>query len=169
MPERRRRPKSKIDVDLVIEGGDWPDPDELETLIQVAAAEVAAERRFELGKASVAIALANDDQVAILNGQFLAKSKPTNVLSFPRGPGAPEGFLGDIVLAFETVAREADEQDVSLEQHVQHLIVHGLLHLLGLDHEIAGDAELMESLEIQILARLGIANPYTGTLDHDKR
>ena len=79
MPERRRRPKSKIDVDLVIEGGDWPDPDELETLIQVAAAEVAAERRFELGKASVAIALANDDQVAILNGQFRAKSKPTNV------------------------------------------------------------------------------------------
>ena len=60
MPERRRRPKSKIEVDLVIEGGNWPDPDELETLIEVAAAEVAAEKRFELGKASVSVALAND-------------------------------------------------------------------------------------------------------------
>ena len=169
MPERRRRPKSKIDVDLVIEGGDWPDPDELETLIQVSAAEVAAERRFEIGKASVSVALANDEQLAILNGQFRGKPKPTNVLSFPPGPGAPDGTLGDIVLAFETVTREADEQDVSLEHHVQHLIVHGLLHLLGLDHETAGDAELMEALEIQILARLGIANPYTGALDHDKR
>lgn len=153
----------------MIEGGDWPDPDELETLIEVAAAEVAAEKRFELGKASVSVALANDEQVAILNGQFRGKPKPTNVLSFPSGVGSPEGFLGDIILAFETVAREAIEQDVSLEHHVQHLIVHGILHLLGLDHETMGDAEFMEALEIQILARLGVDNPYTGALDHDKR
>lgn len=168
MPERRRQTKSRIDVDLVIEGGDWPDPDDLETLIQVAASEVAAERRFELGKASVAVALANDGQVTILNGQFRGKTKATNVLSFPSGAGSQAGFLGDIVLAFETVAREAIEQDVSLEHHVQHLVVHGILHLLGLDHETSGDAELMEVLEIQILSRIGVANPYTGALDHDK-
>lgn len=168
MPERRRQTKSRIDVDLVIEGGDWPDPDDLETLIQVAASEVAAERRFELGKASVAVALANDGQVTILNGQFRGKTKATNVLSFPSGAGSQAGFLGDIVLAFETVAREAIEQDVSLEHHVQHLVVHGILHLLGLDHETSGDAELMEVLEIQILSRIGVANPYTGALDRDK-
>lgn len=168
MPERRRQTKSRIDVDLVIEGGDWPDPDDLETLIQVAASEVAAERRFELGKASVAVALANDEQVTILNGQFRGKTKATNVLSFPSGVGSQAGFLGDIVLAFETVAREAIEQDVSLEHHVQHLVIHGILHLLGLDHETSGDAELMEVLEIQILSRIGVANPYTGALDHDK-
>ncbi len=169
MPERRRRAKSRIDVDLVIEGGDWPDPDEIETLIQVAAAEVAAERRFELGKVHVSVALANDSQVAILNDQFRGKAKATNVLSFPSGANGQEGFLGDIVVAFETVAREAIEQDVSLEHHVQHLIVHGLLHLLGLDHETNADAEFMESLEIQVLARLGIANPYTGALDGIKK
>jgi probable rRNA maturation factor len=89
-------------------------------------------------------------------------------LSFPAGAGASEGRLGDIVLAVETVEREALEQDVPFEHHVQHLVVHGMLHLLGYDHETTADAERMETIEIAILTKLGVANPYTGALETGK-
>ena len=89
--------------------------------------------------------------------------KPTNVLSFPgSGSPSPKGVrhLGDLALAFETLAREAAEEQKSLADHVTHLIVHGTLHLLGYDHEADADAEEMEALEVAALARLGIADPY---------
>jgi rRNA maturation RNase YbeY len=100
----------------------------------------------------------SDDAVKALNTQWRGKDTPTNVLSFP----APEtaGTLGDIALAYETCAREADEQGKSLKDHATHLLVHGLLHLLGYDHEADDDAAEMEGLEKDILARLGIADPY---------
>ena len=168
MPDRPRRTKSKIDAEIVQDAGQWPDEDEIRSLIEAAAAEVAIEPRFALGRVGVTVALSDDASIAALNSQFRAKPEPTNVLSFLPGPGAPASHIGDIVLAAETVVREAEEQDISFEHHFQHLIVHGILHLLGMNHETGKDAENMEKLEIQILARLGVANPYTGALERDK-
>lgn len=160
----RTRQIAAIVVDLVCDAGDWSALDDAEAIVQRAAGAVAAWPGLVSGNTDVSIALSSDAEVGALNGQFRGKAKPTNVLSFPAGAGAPEEFLGDIILAAETVAREAVEQDTPLVHHVQHLVVHGLLHLLGFDHETAADAERMEALEISILAELGIANPYTGEL-----
>ena len=165
MPDRRR---SKIDVDVLQDAGVWNDFEDIETLVEAAVAEVAAEPHFALGKVSVTVVLSDDARVTDLNGQFRSKPRPTNVLSFPPGPGAAAGYLGDIVVASETVQREAHEQDIPFDHHLQHLVIHGLLHLLGMDHENEMDAEAMERLEIKILARLGVANPYPGALEPDK-
>ncbi len=110
------------------------------------------------------VALSSDAEVARLNATYRGKQAATNVLSFPAGP-APAGggdvrLLGDLVLAAETVTREAAELGLPLEHHLQHLVVHGLLHLLGYDHEMDEEAETMEALEVRILARLGIDDPY---------
>lgn len=115
--------------------------------------------------AALAILFTGDAAIAELNRQWRGKAKPTNVLSFPAPAGlpVPEGEpapLGDIVLAFATVAREAAEQDKPLPDHATHLIVHGVLHLLGHGHEIEAEAESMETLERLILSQLGIADPY---------
>ncbi|NBX02785.1 MAG: rRNA maturation RNase YbeY [Alphaproteobacteria bacterium] len=103
----------------------------------------------------ITVVLADDAFVKNLNRDFRGKDKPTNVLSFPG-----DGHLGDIVLAFETIEREAKEQQKTFKAHVQHLLVHGTLHLLGHDHIKDAEAEKMEALEIKILKELGVANPY---------
>jgi len=111
-----------------------------------------------------------DDAVHVLNREWRGRDKPTNVLSFPMlerhalldldGEGPPE-MLGDIALAMETVAREAREKSILIEQHIAHLVVHGLLHLAGHDHvESDAEAEAMEALEIEALAKLGFPDPY---------
>lgn len=124
----------------------------VERLVRKAAR--AAARR---GK-SLNIALADDKTVRVLNKRDRRKDKPTNVLSYPSGERA---FLGDVVLARQTVWREARAQKKSPADHVAHLVVHGTLHLLGHDHETSdADAERMEALERRILTRLGIADPY---------
>lgn len=122
------------------------------------------------GEMELSLALADDAMLRRLNKDYRNQDKPTNVLSFAAGEwdglGAPglhaSGplLLGDVVLAIETLRREAIEQDKSLADHLRHLVVHGVLHLLGHDHETEGEAEKMEHLEIRILAGLGIANPY---------
>ena len=94
-----------------------------------------------------------------LNRDFRGKDKPTNVLSFP-APANPEGHLGDIAIAYGVTAREAETAGKSLADHATHLAVHGVLHLLGYDHETDAEAEVMEPLEDAILAELGIADPY---------
>jgi rRNA maturation RNase YbeY len=128
--------------------------------VQAFAAHVIAgvDGFFEPKGESCAALFTSDDAVKALNAQWRGKDKPTNVLSFP----APEtaGTLGDIALAYETCAREADEQGKSLKDHATHLLVHGFLHLLGYDHEADDDAAEMEGLEKEILAGLGIADPY---------
>ena len=106
----------------------------------------------------------SDDRIAELNRQWRGKSGPTNVLSFPLvelTPGAEmPPMLGDIVIAFETVAREAQEQEKPFVDHLTHLLVHGLLHLVGYDHMNDDEAETMEALERRILQRLAIPDPY---------
>lgn len=160
-----RAPSAGLDVDLVFDDEDrWCGLSDVEAVVQAATDAVAAWPVLLDGPSSVSIALSSDTEVAALNAQFRGKAKPTNVLSFPAGDGSPEGFLGDIILAQETVMREAADQGTPLKHHVQHLVVHGILHLLGYDHETPAEAERMEALEIRILETLGVANPYTGEL-----
>jgi probable rRNA maturation factor len=157
-----------FEVEIIEDDGDWSHLDNLEQLIATAAqAAIAAADGPPAG--SVSVALSSDDVVSDLNGRFRGKPKPTNVLSFPAGEGVPDGQIGDIILAAETVQREAAEQGIPIEHHVQHLVVHGVLHLLGYDHETTADAERMEATEIVILSKLDIANPYTGELETGTR
>ena len=113
--------------------------------------------------AEVSILLTDDAAVQVLNRDWRGVDKPTNVLSFPAEgispPGAP-ALLGDVALAFETVAREAAAQGKPIEHHTRHLLVHGVLHLLGYDHVREEDAERMEERERKILARFGVSDPY---------
>jgi len=147
--------------------------DELETIIEAEAwetalpdAEALAARVFAAARAreprlsgSAALLLTDDGAVQDLNARFRGKDAPTNVLSFPSDEPAP-GFLGDIALGYETCAREAREKGVALADHAAHLIAHGLLHLVGYDHIEDADAEEMERLETEILAGLGVSDPY---------
>jgi len=114
----------------------------------------------------------SDEEIHALNREWRDRDKPTNVLSFPMmervellalDSKGPPAMLGDIAVAHETCAREAAEKGVSVEHHVTHLLIHGLLHLAGYDHEISDkDAEKMEALEVKALALLDISNPYEG-------
>lgn len=117
----------------------------------------------------VVILLADDETVRDLNARFRGQDRPTNVLSFPAPADTPHGDagrpLGDIVLALETCAREAAEQRKSLSEHLQHLVAHGVLHLVGYDHLTDGEAEAMEALERRILADLGVSDPYAARED----
>ena len=107
-------------------------------------------------KGELSILLTNDKEIQALNKTYRGKNKPTNVLSFPQD--AP--LLGDVVMALETLKREAKEQDKTFHDHFCHLFIHGVLHLLGYDHENDKDQDKMESHEKKILHKLGIANPY---------
>ena len=127
------------------------------------AEALAAAARAEGVSGLVAVLLGDDDAVAALNAQWRSRPGPTNVLSFPAPEGAPAAdvrFLGDIALAAQTIAKEADSQGKSFEAHAAHLIVHGFLHLLGYDHGEASAAAAMEARERDVLAQLGIADPY---------
>ncbi len=167
MPVPKKVAVPVFEVEIVEDDGDWSRVPGLDDLIeQAASAAVLVAEGHAHGLVSVA--LSSDANIALLNERFRGKSKPTNVLSFPAGAGAPEGQLGDIIMAFETLEREAQEQDVPFAHHLQHLVVHGVLHLLGYDHETTADAERMEAIEIATLSKLGIANPYTGALETGK-
>jgi len=116
---------------------------------------------------SLVILLTDDETVRDLNARFRDRDKPTNVLSFPAAAN-PEGHLGDIALAYGVCAREALEQGKPLAHHLQHLVAHGVLHLLGYDHMSDDEAETMEGLERVVLAGLGAPDPYlAGGRDHD--
>jgi probable rRNA maturation factor len=107
----------------------------------------------------VAVLLTSDAAVAELNERFRHKAGPTNVLSFPAAAN-PENHLGDVCLAHGVCAREAAEQGKTLEHHLTHLVAHGVLHLLGYDHETDAEAEAMEALERSVLESLGVPDPY---------
>ncbi len=105
----------------------------------------------------ISIVLTNDKTIQSLNNNYRGKDKATNVLSFPQND---ERMLGDVIMAFETIQREATEQKKTFPNHYTHMLIHGTLHLLGFDHETQEEAEEMESLEISLLESLGIKNPY---------
>jgi probable rRNA maturation factor len=152
-----------IDLDVMVEAGDWSRLEGAEALAQRAAEAAVAVAEETDEDFEVSVMLADDAQMQELNRTWRGKDKPTNVLSFPAPdqPGA-EGprHLGDIALAYETLVRESEEESKALADHFAHLIVHGILHLLGYDHEDEAEAETMEALEVKALATLGIADPY---------
>ena len=153
-------------IEIEIGAPDWtaalPDA---EALAQRAAA-AALSQEGAAGE-GVAVLLTDDAAVQALNARFRQKDGPTNVLSFP-APHNPEKHLGDLALAFGVCAREAAEQGKPLAHHLQHLVVHGVLHLLGYDHMSEDEAEAMEGLERAVLAGLGVPDPYVaGEGEHD--
>jgi probable rRNA maturation factor len=157
-------PPRGIALDIVEEAGGWASAGDVEVLLAPLLDAVSRNRalRTQL-PAEACLALADDAAVRKLNATFRAKDKPTNVLSFPSGMPVETGQprqLGDIILGFETVAAEALAQGLPLADHIRHLALHGLLHLMGYDHEEDAAAEVMEALEIEILAEIGVANPY---------
>lgn len=143
-----------LDIDIAIQSNLWADHEALiHSAIEAALGVLDTPRIGELS-----IALSDDAQIKNLNRDFRHKDKATNVLSFPIAPPAP--LLGDIVLAHETLCREAEEKKVAFDAHMSHLLIHGFLHLQGYDHENDKDAAIMEALEVKALARLNIDNPY---------
>jgi probable rRNA maturation factor len=157
---------SALTIDILVETDFWPDEPELHGVAERAAATVLSVARPRLvPDAELSLVFSDDAHMRVLNRAYRGKDAPTNVLSFPgasAGAGTYGPLLGDIVLARETVAREAADQALAFSDHLTHLIVHGFLHLLGYDHEDDAEAEVMEGLETAILARLGIADPYGG-------
>lgn len=156
---------SPLSVEISRNAEGWPDhldaraEQALRAALQLSGAKITA-------AAEVSLVLTDDAEQQVLNRDWRQIDKPTNVLSFPQiEPFAPvSGLLGDIILARETLEREAVEEGVSFDDHFTHLVVHGFLHLLGYDHIQDADALAMESLETKILASLGVADPYSEDL-----
>jgi probable rRNA maturation factor len=148
-----------IEISRNAEG--WPEA--LDARADQAVREALKQSRARItGPAELSMVLTDDAEQRVLNRDWRGIDQSTNVLSFPQiEPFAPvSGLLGDIILARETLVREAAEMQVSFEDHFTHLVVHGFLHLLGYDHMDDDEALAMESLETQILASLGVADPY---------
>ena len=151
-----------LDIDVEAEGWDVI-PDLLVLCRRAADAALASCPAPPAADIAACLLLADDAAVRALNQQWRGHDKPTNVLSFPAPAGPVSGcarLLGDIVLAWDTVAREAAQEGKAVPDHTAHLVVHGVLHLLGLDHETESEANAMEAVEVAALARLGIADPY---------
>ncbi len=153
-----------LSVDIVVNAPAWEAVPELEALAGRVVAEAKARSRVRLAKdCELCISFCDDAEIRALNAQWRGQDKPTNVLSFPTpGPLAKKPLLGDIVIAFETVASEAREQDKSLADHAAHMIIHGFLHLIGYDHETTDEAEIMEALERRVAKALGMNDPFEG-------
>ena len=153
-------PTLNIDINLAAGGWSRMIP-ELEKTIYAAAGAALAAAGYTGGNPELSVLLADDRRLAELNENWRGKAGPTNVLSFPGdadGPGP--SLLGDIALAQETLMAEAAVAGISVYAHFNHLVVHGVLHLLGFDHETDREADEMERLETKILGELGIADPY---------
>jgi probable rRNA maturation factor len=159
---------SGVTVDVLSESPLWEAEPGAEAAVREAISQAAAATDVGEPAAEVAVLLCDDATIAALNAQWRGREEATNVLSFPAPPASDPSarnlvapaHLGDIAIAYETVIREAREQGRTVSQHLAHLAVHGFLHLLGYDHQTDGEAEHMEALESEILATLGISDPY---------
>ncbi len=144
----------------------WQTEPDAEAVIHRAINAAAEFADADVGEAELAIMLTDDSGIRTLNSNWRGIDKPTNVLSFPAlqptgdAPADAPRMLGDIAIAYETTRKEADDEEKPFDHHLSHLAVHGFLHLIGYDHENDDDAEAMESLEREILAQLGIPDPY---------
>ena len=170
-----------LNVDVAVDGDGWKSVGDAEA-ISLSAARAAFAAAVSVGfdgvpvggRGEISICLSDDAEVQALNRAWRDQDKPTNVLSFsalegdaaPAVPGA-EVLLGDVIVAFETTRTEADKEGKSTADHLAHLVVHGVLHLVGFDHTSDADAAEMEGLEVRVLAGLGIQNPYA-EISHDR-
>lgn len=145
-------------IDVEIEDSAWTEALAAAEAMVLAAAEATLASEGAVGE-GVSFLLTDDQSIRDLNRRFRRQDKTTNVLSFP-APQNPERFLGDVALAYGVCAREAAEQGKPLKDHLQHLVAHGVFHLLGYDHETDAQADEMEGLERTVLAGLGIPDPY---------
>lgn len=161
------RLRTPVIVDIVVQSPHWRGLPEARTVVRRAiAAACESLAPAERPRGIVAVALTDDNGVRLLNHAWRDRDAPTNVLSFPAPPGhgdQDQRGLGDIAIAFETVAREAEQSGTPVADHLAHLAVHGFLHLIGFDHEDEADAECMEQQERDALARLDIPDPYAAT------
>jgi len=146
-------------IEVQIEDRAWrrTGPNIAEHIRRVAGVALTRGTPGKTAGGRLTVLLTSDDRVQVLNRKFRGKDKPTNVLSFP---AREEGYLGDIAIAYGVTAGEAEAAGLTLTDHLLHLTVHGVLHLLGYDHERSQDAKIMEALETDILADMDIANPY---------
>ena len=161
-----------LDIQISVEEGGWPSEDELQPLAErvlVAAAghlKTHAKQKFPKMATELSLVFTDDESIRAINAEWRQKDKATNVLSFPAFPitpgKMPGPMLGDIIIARETVEREAAELEKPFDDHLTHLMVHGFLHLFGYDHMNNAEAEIMEGLETRILADLGLSDPYEG-------
>lgn len=156
MPKNKQNP-FEMDVDIRSTG--WDATENLRELAHTALSAAVCQycaRTFT----EISLLFTDNAQIQDLNYTYRGKNIPTNVLSFPTDAKLPIPVLGDIALAFEVIEGEARDGGIAVEDHITHLLIHGYLHLQGLDHENDADAKAMEALEINALAGLGIANPY---------
>jgi probable rRNA maturation factor len=159
-------PNKTLEIDVSVRCSRWTEAlPRAAALSRRAATAAYRAKRKRAGRAEAAVVLADDAFIRRLNRDYRHHDKATNVLAFPAAdvagaPAAMPTMLGDIVVAFETAAREAAAEGKTLADHLSHLVVHGMLHLLGQDHQTAAAAKAMERREIDILAGLGVADPY---------
>jgi probable rRNA maturation factor len=157
-------------LEIIVEAPAWNALRGVKPALRRAISAAAAPMQLE--ESELAIVLTDDAAVRKLNRRWRGSDKATNVLSFPAHglvpPGSGPRPLGDVVIAYETMAREAQEQGLPLTHHLTHLAVHGFLHLLGYDHESETEAETMEQLERDILARLDVPDPYATREEADR-
>ncbi len=166
---------TRLDIQVSVEDGGWGGEDALAALSEKVLGGAAAflaggeEQPFPAQPPEVSLVFTDDAAIREINAEWRGQDKATNVLSFPAFPlepgGMPGPMLGDIVVARETVEREAVDLGKSFEEHLTHLLVHGFLHLFGYDHMETADAEEMEALETRILASMGLSDPYAGQDD----
>lgn len=153
-----RSDSSLLALEIIIDSPLWEAAPDAEEVLRHAIA--GAGRRTRARGAEIAILLTDDSAIRDMNRQWRGQDKPTNVLSFPAPAGTKDAHLGDVVIAFETLSREAAAENKPFSNHLAHLAIHGYLHLLGYDHMTDADATRMERLETQILEHLGIPDPY---------
>lgn len=163
---------ARLDIQASVESDGWPEEDVLAPMVShilERAAEFLAveeEQPFLPHPVELSLVFTDDAAIRTINAEWRGLDKPTNVLSFPAYPiepgDEPGPMLGDIVIARETVVREAADLGKSMDDHLTHLLVHGFLHLFGYDHLDEDEAEEMEGLETRILATLGLSDPYAG-------
>ena len=163
---------AELDIQISVEEGDWPSEAQLQPLAESVLGKAAAylkkheKQPFPKMATELSLVFTDDASIREINAEWRSQDKATNVLSFPAFPlepgGKPGPMLGDIIIARETVEREAVDLEKSFDDHLTHLMVHGFLHLFGYDHMNNSEAERMEGLETRILAELGLSDPYAG-------